>query len=236
MGYPAFDNSVLFEYLASHGYVVVAAPSTGPEAGRMPRCLRPGGPNQGPRVPRGVSSRPCPTPIAERIGTAGFSWGGLSSILFALRNARVRAVISLDGAVREEQSLAIARTFPQFKPERLRVPMLVFTGAPTRGPRTRRRVVPGPGQVRRDHAGRGFRNRPPRLRVDVEPPAARRQGRAGRDWSPATAGYEAICKLTLEFLDTRLKGGRRGVDSRPRARKRCNVSTRKAEKAPPDLR
>ena len=35
MGYPAFDNSVLFEYLASHGYVVIAAPSTGPGAGRI---------------------------------------------------------------------------------------------------------------------------------------------------------------------------------------------------------
>ena len=35
-GYPAFDNSVMAEFLASHGFVVVASPSVGPEGRDMP--------------------------------------------------------------------------------------------------------------------------------------------------------------------------------------------------------
>lgn len=235
MGYPAFDNSVLCEYLASHGYVVVASPSIGPNAGRMPGSAA------------GLEAQTrdleflvgfvqgLPQVDPERIGTAGFSWGGLSSVLLALRNARVRAVVSLDGVIRETESLALARTFPDFRPERLRVPILVFTPTADRSTpgfadesaleqvrfaEVTRAAVPGS-----DH--HDFGSMSSLLRRASQP------GK-GRNWAPATAGYEAICKLTLEFLDVHVKGGgaaalRPGTD----AWKLCNVSTRKAEKAPP---
>jgi dienelactone hydrolase len=234
-GYPAFDNSVLFEYLASHGYVVVSAPSTGPDAGRMPynafgleaqaRDLE--------FLAGYVQTLPQADP--ERIGTAGFSWGGLSSVLFALRNARVKTVISLDGVLREEQSLAVARTFPHFRPQRLRVPMLVFTAAPdpaapgsedesfleqARFAEITRAVVAG--MVHHDFGSMSS--------------LLRRSSRDGktRDWTPATAGYEAVCKLTLEFLDAHLKGTGE-AEPRPDGEVAtvCAISTRQAQKAPP---
>jgi dienelactone hydrolase len=235
MGYPAFDNSVLFEYLASHGYVVVASPSIGPTAGRMP------GSGAGLEAQARdleflvgyVQTLPQADP--ERIGTAGFSWGGLSSVLLALRNARVRAVVSLDGVIRETGSLALARTFPDFRPERLRVPMLVFTPTADRATpdfadesaldqvrfaELTRAAVPGS-----DH--HDFGSMSSLLRRASQP------GK-GRDWAPATAGYEAICELTLEFLDVHVKGGGAAA-LRPgsAAWTLCGVSTRRAGKGPP---
>lgn len=235
MGYPAFDNSVLCEYLASHGYIVVSAPSTGPDAGRMPgnafgleaqtRDLE--------FLAGYVQTLPQADP--ERMGTAGFSWGGLSSVLFALRNARVRTVISLDGVIREEQSLAVARIFPHFRPQRLRVPILVFTAAPdpaapesadesfleqAKFAEITRAVVSG--MVHHD-----FGSMSSLLR------RSSRDGKA-RDWTAATAGYEVVCKLTLEFLNAQLKGtGEVELLPGSVATTVCTVSTRKAEKAPP---
>ncbi len=233
MGYPAFDNSVLFEYLASHGYIVVAAPSTGPDAGRMPWNAF--GLEAQTRDLEFLAGyvQSLPQADSERIGTAGFSWGGLSSVLFALRHARVRTVISLDGTLREEQSLAVARTFPHFRPKRLRVPLLVFTAAPdVANPESSdesfldqalyaemtRAVVPG-----MEHHDFGSMSS-----------LLRRCSRDGiaRDWSAATAGYEAVCALTLEFLDTHLRD-MGAAEPGSEIANVCTVSTRKAEQAPP---
>lgn len=235
MGYPAFDNSVLCEYLASHGYVVVAAPSTGPDAGRMAYGAL-GLEAQARDLEFLVGYlQTLPYADAERIGTAGYSWGGLSSILFALRNARVKAVISLDGAVREEQPLAIARTFHHFKAERLRVPMLVFTNAPNP-------AAPERGdesfleQAKFSEITRAVVSGTVHHDIASMPSLLRRATKDGkdRDWSQATAGYEAICKLTREFLDTRLKDTG-AVDSTlgRELGSACAVSIRRAEKAPP---
>jgi len=234
-GYPAFDNSVLFEYLARYGYVVVSSPSIGPDARRMPGSLS--GLEAQTRDLEFLAGyvQTLPQVDAERIGTAGFSWGGIPSVLFALANTRVRAVISLDGVIRESQSLTLARTFVRFKPERLRVPLLVLTTAPdhaipgfadesfldqVRFAEVTRAVIPGV-----DH--HDFGSMSSLLRRASQP------GKV-RDWAPATAGYEAICTLTLEFLDVHLKGGgARELSPSSAVKAACNVSIRQPEKAPP---
>lgn len=235
MGYPAFDNSVLFEYLASHGYIVISAPSTGPDAGRMPSNAF--GLEAQTRDLEFLTGylQTMPQADPERIGAAGFSWGGLSGLLFALRDTRVKAFVSLDGAIGEEQALAIARSFPHFRPQRLRTPVLAFSTAPDSVTtadagdsflgqalfaEVTRAVVSG--MVHHD-----FGSMSSLLR------RSSRDGKA-RDWTPATEGYEAVCELTLDFLDLHLKdtdapesglaGGTRDV---------CAISIRRAQKAPP---
>jgi dienelactone hydrolase len=233
-GYPACDNSVLFEYLASHGYVVVSSPSIGPDARRMggdafsveaqTRDLE--------YLAGYVQTLPQADP--ERIGTAGFSSGGLASVLFALRNTRVRALISLDGTVREPESLAVGRTLLYFSPERLRVPTLVVTTTPDRAlpglgdesfleqasyAEITRAVVPGV-----DH--HDFASLSNLLRRSS-------QRRKAFDWAPATAGYEAVCKVILGFLDVHLKGVAGRLDLGSEADAGCRVTTRGAQKAPP---
>lgn len=235
MGYPAFDNSVLFEFLASHGFVVVASPSIGPDARRMPGSLL-GLEAQARDLEVMVGYlQSLPHADPERIGVAGFSWGGVPAMLLALRNARVRAVVSLDGVVRDGRTLALARSLPYFQPERLRVPALVFVTAPDRAipgfgdesfldqaryAELTRVVVPGT-----DHHDLGSMSA--LLRRASVP------GK-GRDWAAADAGYEAVCTLTLEFLRRNLQAGDVAATSRAsRAAGGFAVSTRAAAKAPP---
>jgi dienelactone hydrolase len=234
-GYPAFDNSAMFEYLASHGHIVVAAASIGADGGRMTydaigleaqiRDLE--------FLVGYVQSLPEADP--ERIGTAGFSSGGLASVLLALRNARVRALISLDGTVRHAGFLEIARTFIGFDPRRLRIPTLVVMPEPERArpgfgdesfleqaryAEITRAVVPGT-----DH--HDFASMSNLLRRCAQPDAA-------RNWKDATGGYAAICQLVRRFLELHLgeppADGQAGVlaDETP-----CRVTVRPAQQAPP---
>ncbi len=233
-GYPAFDNSVLFEYLASHGYVVVSAPSTGPDAGRMPDNAF--GLEAQTRDLEFLAGyvQTLPQADAERIGTAGFSWGGLSSALFALRNARVKTFISLDGTIRDERCLNIGRTFLHFQPARLRIPTLVFTTATDL-------AIPGfhdesfLEDARFAEITRAVVSGTPHHDFASMSSLLRRSSRDGkdRDWAPATAGYEAICRLTLEFLDVHLKGAAAELAPASEVMAVCSISTRNAEQAPP---
>ncbi len=233
-GYPACDNSVLAEFLASHGYVVVSSPSIGADARRM----------TGDAVGTEAQARDLaflagyaaslPQADPERIGTVGFSAGGLASVLFALRDTRVKALVSLDGTIREAGSLAVGRTLLHFQPERLRVPTLVVTTTPER-------ALPGmddesfldaaryaeitwvvvPGIDHHDFASLSS--------------LLRRGSQRGatRDWAPATVGYEAVSELLRDFLDLHLKGETGAPGPSSPAVAGCSVSTRVAQQAPP---
>jgi dienelactone hydrolase len=234
-GYPAFDNSVMCEYLASHGYLVVASPSVGPDAKRMTGDAL--GLEAQIRDLEFLAGqvRSWPQADADRVGTAGYSWGGLTSALFALRYGGVRALISLDGVIRETSSLAVAKSLHYNKPALLRVPTLVVTLSPelslpdcndssfldqVKYADVTTAVVPG-----LQHHDL------------VSLPSLLRRGSApgqGKDWSAVTAGYVALCRLTRDFLDANLKpAGTAGPSSTRPTAGGLAVSFRKAEKAPP---
>jgi hypothetical protein len=61
----------------------------------------------------------------------------------------------------------------------------------------------------------------------------RRAGSATQDWTSATAGYEATCRLILGFLESRLSGLARELGSEPEMW--CRVTIRPAAKAPPSV-
>ena len=118
------ENSVIFEYLASCGYVVVAAPSVGlcePEVS-IDRA--------GARAQLGdiafALSRAASEPYVdlEHIGVLGFSWGGLTSMLFATQHLGVDAVACLDGAATMPPYRSIADSFDWFVPRGLRAALL----------------------------------------------------------------------------------------------------------------
>lgn len=233
-GYPAFDNSVMFEYLASHGLVVVSAPSIGADASRLSYDAL--------GIEAQVRDLEClvgyvqsmPEADAERIGTAGFSSGGLSSVLLALRNTRIRALISLDGAVRTTSFLQLARTFPHFDPQRLRTPTLVIVPEPDRArpgfgdesfleqavyAEITRAVVPGT-----DH--HDMASMSGLLRRCAQPGA-------GKDWSEATAGYAAICGLVRGFLGPHLRERPAAAQAEDIGGPPITLATRPAQQAAP---
>lgn len=131
-----FENDVLCEYLASHGYVVVAIPSVGARRRYM------GDGNY--EAPRGdvhdtlddteAQARDIgyaigyasalPDADANRVAVAAFSWGGMASVFAAARDDRIKALVQLDGSMRYYPSTL--RMAPYVRPERLRLPMLFF--------------------------------------------------------------------------------------------------------------
>lgn len=126
----AFEGSVLFELLASHGYVVAAAPSTGtfrhPMDAQHPRGLE----TQA-RDLETVMARMHDHPAVDwsRTALVGWSWGGLAALLVPMRDARIDAVVSLDGSV--AMHAATLERSPWLDPGRFRAPALFFATSET---------------------------------------------------------------------------------------------------------
>lgn len=95
---PSIENATLMEYLASHGFIVIACPSVGANGGQTVDA-------------EGVETeardmefliayaRSIPSADTNRLAVMGFSWGGLASVLVASRNPSVTALVSLDGSI-----------------------------------------------------------------------------------------------------------------------------------------
>jgi dienelactone hydrolase len=121
--YP-FENADLCEFLASHGYVVVASPSNGAHQPGMTGDVA------------GINAQAADIGFLigyaktlsqadlSRIAVAGFSWGGISNLFAAARDARVKALVSLDGSARYFPKLV--KESGDVKPAEIAVPILFF--------------------------------------------------------------------------------------------------------------
>ncbi|UOY08094.1 hypothetical protein L0P88_05940 [Muricauda sp. SCSIO 64092] len=97
----AFENALLFEFLASHGYMVISSPSVGPENREMP-ISRIGVETQSRDMEFLLSlAHDIPSADINSIAVAGFSLGGLSNVLMMARNTSVDAWIGLDPSIHE---------------------------------------------------------------------------------------------------------------------------------------
>ena len=107
-------HAYLFEYLASHGYVVAAVPNMG----RYRREI------DDEAASLDVQARDLEFAVARmgeyayvdlsRVGTTGMSWGGFSNVLFGGRDARVDAVLTLDGAITMPEELKLIEAVPGY--------------------------------------------------------------------------------------------------------------------------
>jgi dienelactone hydrolase len=125
----AIENVDLCEYLASHGYIVIASRSMGARSKSMTDDLE-GLEAQAGDIAFliGQASRIAQADMS-RIAVTGFSWGGMANALAAARDDRIRALVSLDGSLRYHAKFVdggkdAARSVT---PARLAVPML-FVG------------------------------------------------------------------------------------------------------------
>ncbi len=130
-----YENAALFEFLASHGYVVASAPSVGLQELEVSRDA------DGARAQvddiRFVLSQVWSEWFVDgtRLGALGFSWGGMAALLFALEHREVDAVVCLDGAMRMAEYLPVAESFACWSPQELRAALLdVALGDPEREP------------------------------------------------------------------------------------------------------
>jgi|GEM_PF-1225633 len=97
----AYENALLCEFLASHGYVVVSSPSVGPENRDMP-ISRIGVETQARDMEFLLSLvATLPNANTDSIAIGGFSLGGLSNVLMWARNTAVDAWIGIDPSIHE---------------------------------------------------------------------------------------------------------------------------------------
>jgi dienelactone hydrolase len=118
----AYENADLCEYLASHGYLVLASPSLGVTTRSMTLNLE-GAEAQARDISFLVGYA---TTLAQadkaKITVIGYSFGGLANVLAAAQDDRIGALVALDGSVRYYPAIAQAATYAT--PERLAVPLL----------------------------------------------------------------------------------------------------------------
>lgn len=96
---PTFENSVLFEYLASYGYVVVSIPSIGSEGFDMTADLK--GIEAQTRDIEWVIGQLHTLPYVnmDQLTVMGFSWGGMTNVMAKMRHNKIKALISMDGSI-----------------------------------------------------------------------------------------------------------------------------------------
>jgi len=124
----AFQNADLCEYLASHGYIVIASPSLGPDKRGMSLDLK------------GIDAQvgdirflidyagSLPQADTSSIAVIGYSIGGLSNVFAAARDKRITALIELDGSIRYFNKLVMQAG--DVTPDRVTVPMLYLAQRP----------------------------------------------------------------------------------------------------------
>ena len=121
----SIENFVLFEYLASNGFVVISSPSRGTET----RWLE-----GGTTKDMGTQSRDVEFLLKEihkyeyidsdSIALMGFSFGGLANAITVMKNQGISAMVSLDGT--ERYNYPILEKSPYFNLDRFDIPYIHF--------------------------------------------------------------------------------------------------------------
>ena len=123
----SWENADLCEYLASHGYVVIASPSMGVSTRDMTDDLD--GINA---QARDISflitfAASLPDTDLSKVAVVSWSWGGISSLFAAARDPRIDALVEMDGSMRYYPGLV--KMAGDVHPERMTIPLLFFMRA-----------------------------------------------------------------------------------------------------------
>jgi dienelactone hydrolase len=118
----AWENADLCEYLASHGYVVIASPSLGPTTRQMVATIT--GANAHARDISFLIGYAASLPNTEvsKVAVVGFSWGGLANLFAAARDDRIGALVALDGTLRYQPGLV--KQVGDVHPEQMTIPLM----------------------------------------------------------------------------------------------------------------
>jgi hypothetical protein len=120
----SWDNVELCEYLASHGYVVIAGPMMGEQTRQV--TLDVAGVNA---AARDISfligyAQSRPDTDMQALAVAGMSWGGIANLFAAARDSRIDALVSLDGSMRYFPG--VVRRAGDVHPEDMTIPLLAL--------------------------------------------------------------------------------------------------------------
>jgi tetratricopeptide (TPR) repeat protein len=120
----SWENADLCEYLASHGYVVLASPDMGAMTREMTGDIR-GIDAQAGDISFLIGyAQTLPDTDMSEVAVGGFSWGGISNLFAASRDNRIDALFALDGSMRYYPGLVKQA---EIHPEQMSLPLLYFT-------------------------------------------------------------------------------------------------------------
>jgi pimeloyl-ACP methyl ester carboxylesterase len=124
---PAIENIELCEYLASHGFVVLASPSMGATERAMTVDI-----NGANAEAQDISflinyAKSLPDTDMSLVAVIGYSWGGMSALIAAARDKRIGAIVSLDGSFR--YGPATVEQAGDVHPDQMKIPLLFFSRA-----------------------------------------------------------------------------------------------------------
>jgi hypothetical protein len=123
-GNMSWENVDLCEFLASHGYVVVATGALGAQDRPMTGDLA-GVTAQARDISFLVGyAQKLPNVDAADVAVAGFSWGGISNLFAAAHDSRITALVAMDGSMRYFPGLV---KDGDVHPEQMSIPLLYFT-------------------------------------------------------------------------------------------------------------
>jgi dienelactone hydrolase/predicted negative regulator of RcsB-dependent stress response len=118
----SWENADLCEYLASHGYVVIASPDMGATTRQMTNDVA-GLNAQALDISFLIGYAQTLTDTdMSRVAVAGFSWGGMSNLFAAARDNRIDALVALDGSMRYYPGLV--KQAGDVHPEEMTIPLL----------------------------------------------------------------------------------------------------------------
>ncbi len=128
------ENVVLWEYLASHGFVVAVVPSMGVRTVNL--SGEPGTLEMAARDMEWALARMREFRFvdAARVATMGFSFGGSAAMIVAMRNTRVRAMVGLDPSFVFSERLTTLRSSAWWDPAGFDVPVLILSQRRERDP------------------------------------------------------------------------------------------------------
>ncbi len=118
------ENSVLCEYLASHGFIVISTHSVGTlglNASPVPADLET---QIRDREFALAGVRDYPNSDPDRLAVIGCGWGGLEALVMQMRNSDVDAIITLDGAYLYKDNAERIGHNPYFDYAGVKVPLL----------------------------------------------------------------------------------------------------------------
>ncbi|WP_298903822.1 prolyl oligopeptidase family serine peptidase [uncultured Psychroserpens sp.] len=121
----SIENFALFEYLASNGFVVISSPSRGTDT----RWLEGGTTKDMETQSRDVEFllkeiHKYENIDLDRVALMGFSFGGLSNAITAMKNKNISAIVSLDGT--ERYNYGVLEKSPYFNLNKVTIPYIHF--------------------------------------------------------------------------------------------------------------
>lgn len=243
------ENSVLCEYIASYGYIVVASPCMGMRSRAMTQDLV-GMETQALDIGFLISfMHGYPHADAERLAVMGFSWGGISNVLAKMRNDNVKALVCLDGSIRYEPKLFKESPFADIS--KINVPLLFLAqknwsfemlnsfGLDTSGItdnfynslKYSDAYLVTFNQLMHQNFGSVF------IKLTERNPIFGERGQ-----EEVNQGYEWVCRYVLNFLEAYLKNDAKGLaflQNKPEQNGvppyLITVQSKAGEKAPPSL-